>query len=62
VSIPAHTQASARDDRPHGQVVGEATDPMGNDCQVTIARPCRAVLIRRVEPDAATMDLACSLN
>lgn len=36
--------------RTHGQLVGDATEPLPNGYQVTITCPCRAVLIRWVTP------------
>ena len=51
-------QAFISEHRKHGQLVGDATEPMENGYQVTISCPCGAVFIRWVTQDDAAIDLA----
>ena len=44
--------------REHGQIVGDAKEPMPNGYQVAITCLCRAVVIRWVTPKDAAIDLA----
>jgi hypothetical protein len=58
MTVTEDAAAFVREHREHGQLLGDATEPMENGYQVTISCPCGAVFIRWVTPDDAAIDLA----
>jgi hypothetical protein len=58
MTITDDIQAFIREHRDHGQVVGDATQPLPHGYQVTIACPCGVTFLRWVTPEDAVIDLA----
>jgi hypothetical protein len=46
-----------RDDRQHGRMIGDATDPASNGYRLTVACACGVVFDRWVTPGKADADL-----
>ena len=58
MTITDEIEAFIREHRDHGQVMGDATEPLTNGYQVTIACPCGVTFLRWVTPEHAVIDLA----
>ena len=43
--------------RPHGALTGDATEPAGNGCLLTVACPCGVTFERWITPQDAAVDL-----
>jgi len=53
-----------QNDRPHGSLIADATEPASNGYLLTVACPCGVVFERCVTPEDAELDLLhfASLN
>jgi hypothetical protein len=58
VSITEDVEDFIRLPRPHGQLVGDATEPTLTGYRVTIACPCGKTFVRHVSAGEAMVDLA----
>lgn len=57
-SVSDDIERFVRKHRPHGQLVGDATEPTLSGYQVTITCPCGVVFMRWVTAGEAAVDLA----
>jgi hypothetical protein len=57
MTLLADLEEFVRDDRPHGPLTADATEPAWNGYLLTVACPCGVVFERWVTPEEADADL-----
>jgi hypothetical protein len=57
VILLADLEVFVHDDRPHGALTADATEPVWNGYLLTVACPCGVVFERWVTPEDADADL-----
>ena len=58
MTVTEDVQVFVREHREHGQLVGDATEPVANGYMLTVACRCGVTFARRVAPLLAAEDLA----